>query len=66
VQFKPHFIAAGSLFLAAKFHNFILPSQNGRVWWNEFDVAPKQLQGSDFFLAFILTLLVYFSVPSVF
>jgi len=44
VQFKPHFIAAGSLFLAAKFHNFILPSQNGRVWWNEFDVAPKQLQ----------------------
>jgi cyclin T len=45
VQFKPHFIAAGSLFLAAKFHNFILPSKNGRVWWNEFDVAPKQLQG---------------------
>jgi cyclin T len=44
VQFKPHFIAAGSLFLAAKFHNFILPSKNGRVWWNEFDVAPKQLQ----------------------
>jgi len=44
VQFKPHFIAAGALFLAAKFHNLILPSQNGRVWWNEFDVAPKQLQ----------------------
>ncbi|RCV05604.1 hypothetical protein SETIT_1G096500v2 [Setaria italica] len=44
VQFKPHFIAAGSLFHAAKFHNFVLPSQNGKVWWNEFDVAPKQLQ----------------------
>ncbi|WVZ77996.1 hypothetical protein U9M48_025778 [Paspalum notatum var. saurae] len=44
VQFKPHYIAAGSLFLAAKFHNVMLPSQNGRVWWHEFDVAPKQLQ----------------------
>ncbi|CAL5060449.1 unnamed protein product [Urochloa decumbens] len=47
VQFKPHFIAAGSLFHAAKFHNFALPSQDGKdgkVWWNVFDVAPKQLQ----------------------
>ncbi|CAN6237089.1 unnamed protein product [Urochloa humidicola] len=44
VQFKPHFIAAGSLFHAAKFHNFVLPSQDGKVWWNVFDVAPKQLQ----------------------
>ncbi|CAN6230227.1 unnamed protein product [Urochloa humidicola] len=44
VQFKPHFIAAGSLFHAAKFHNFVLPAQDGKVWWNQFDVAPRQLQ----------------------
>uniref|UniRef100_A0A0E0N9D9 Cyclin-like domain-containing protein n=1 Tax=Oryza rufipogon TaxID=4529 RepID=A0A0E0N9D9_ORYRU len=43
VQFKPHYIAAGSLYLAAKFNNFRLPS-DGKVWWHEFDVAPKQLQ----------------------
>uniref|UniRef100_A0A0E0G0P8 Cyclin-like domain-containing protein n=1 Tax=Oryza nivara TaxID=4536 RepID=A0A0E0G0P8_ORYNI len=40
VQFKPHYIAAGSLYLAAKFNNFRLPS-DGKVWWHEFDVAPK-------------------------
>jgi hypothetical protein len=45
VQFKPHYIAAGSLYLAAKFNNFRLPS-DGKVWWHEFDVAPKQLQGT--------------------
>ncbi|XP_006648287.2 cyclin-T1-1-like [Oryza brachyantha] len=47
VQFKPHYIAAGSLYLAAKFNNVRLPSENGKdgkVWWHEFDVAPKQLE----------------------
>uniref|UniRef100_A0A0D9VBV0 Cyclin-like domain-containing protein n=1 Tax=Leersia perrieri TaxID=77586 RepID=A0A0D9VBV0_9ORYZ len=45
LQFKPHYIAAGSLYLAAKFNNFRLPSEkNGKVWWHEFDVAPKQLE----------------------
>ncbi|KAG8069667.1 hypothetical protein GUJ93_ZPchr0006g43837 [Zizania palustris] len=44
VQFKPHYIAAGSLYLAAKFNNVRLPSEKGKVWWHEFDVAPKQLQ----------------------
>ncbi|KAK3152084.1 hypothetical protein QOZ80_2BG0154070 [Eleusine coracana subsp. coracana] len=43
LQFKPHYIAAGSLFLAAKFHNFRL-SETGKIWWQEFEVAPKQLQ----------------------
>ncbi|XP_062224154.1 cyclin-T1-1-like [Phragmites australis] len=44
VQFKPHYIAAGSLFLAAKFQNIRLPSEMEKVWWQAFDVAPKQLQ----------------------
>ncbi|KAL6888545.1 hypothetical protein ACP4OV_009571 [Aristida adscensionis] len=44
VQFKPHYIAAGSLYLAAKIHNIRLPSKEGKVWWNAFDVAPRQLQ----------------------
>jgi cyclin T len=44
VQFKPHYIAAGSLVLAAKFHNIRLPSEKGKVWWHQFDVAPKQLE----------------------
>ncbi|KAF0925030.1 hypothetical protein E2562_015338 [Oryza meyeriana var. granulata] len=49
VQFKPHYIAAGSLYLAAKFNNVRLPSENGKikVWWHVFDVAPKQLQAND-------------------
>ncbi|KAI4979618.1 hypothetical protein ZWY2020_016371 [Hordeum vulgare] len=46
VQFKPHYIAAGSLFLAAKFHDVKLPSENGKLWWHQFDVAPKQLQAA--------------------
>uniref|UniRef100_A0A0A9E7T0 Cyclin-like domain-containing protein n=1 Tax=Arundo donax TaxID=35708 RepID=A0A0A9E7T0_ARUDO len=44
VQFKPHYIAAGALFLAAKFHNIRLPSETGNIWWQKFDVAPNQLQ----------------------
>lgn len=46
VQFKPHYIAAGSLSLAAKFHDVKLLNENGKVWWHQFDVAPKQLQGT--------------------
>lgn len=45
LQYKPHYIAAGSLFLAAKFHNVKLPSGRGYAWWNEFDVNPRQLEG---------------------
>ncbi|XP_042425563.1 cyclin-T1-2-like [Zingiber officinale] len=45
VQYKPHYIAAGSLFLAAKLHNVKLPSERGYVWWHEFDIIPRQLEG---------------------
>ncbi|KAF8396401.1 hypothetical protein HHK36_018018 [Tetracentron sinense] len=48
LQYKPHYIAAGSLFLAAKLHKVKLPSERGKVWWLEFEVSPKQLE--DFFL----------------
>lgn len=44
LQYKPHYIAAGSLFLAAKLHHVRLPSERGHVWWHEFDVAPQQLE----------------------
>ncbi|XP_029123724.1 uncharacterized protein [Elaeis guineensis] len=44
LQYKPHYISAGSLFLAAKLHNIRLASERGHVWWHEFDVAPQQLE----------------------
>ncbi|XP_064977608.1 cyclin-T1-2-like isoform X3 [Musa acuminata AAA Group] len=44
LQYEPHYIAAGSLFLAAKLHNVRLPSEKGGyVWWHEFDINPQQL-----------------------
>ena len=46
IQFKPHYIAAGSLSLSARFHNVRLPTEKGKVWWHQFDVAPKQLEGT--------------------
>jgi hypothetical protein len=45
VQFKPHYIAAGSLCLAAEFHNVDL-SQNEIIWWHVFDVALDPLKGT--------------------
>ncbi|KAG8093264.1 hypothetical protein GUJ93_ZPchr0012g21198 [Zizania palustris] len=44
LQFKPHHIAAGAIFLAAKFLKVRLPSDGERVWWQEFDVTPRQLE----------------------
>lgn len=44
LQYKPHYIAAGSLFLAAKLQKVKLPSTKGNVWWMQFDVSPKQLE----------------------
>ncbi|XP_022144252.1 cyclin-T1-3-like isoform X2 [Momordica charantia] len=44
LEYKPHYIAAGSIFLASKFQKVKLPSEKGKVWWMEFDVSPKQLQ----------------------
>uniref|UniRef100_A0ACD5Z999 Uncharacterized protein n=7 Tax=Avena sativa TaxID=4498 RepID=A0ACD5Z999_AVESA len=46
VQFKPHYIAAGSLSLAARFHNVRLPTEKGKIWWHQFDVAPKLLEAA--------------------
>ncbi|BFG17755.1 hypothetical protein CerSpe_040290 [Prunus speciosa] len=43
LQYKPHYIAAGSVALAAKIQKVKLPTQQGKVWWLEFDVSPKQL-----------------------
>ncbi|AQK45340.1 Cyclin-T1-5 [Zea mays] len=45
LQFKPHHIAAGAIFLAAKFLKVKLPSDGEKVWWQEFDVTPWQLEG---------------------
>ncbi|KAK7246113.1 hypothetical protein RIF29_40972 [Crotalaria pallida] len=44
LQFKPHHIAAGALFLAARFLKVKLPSDGEKVWWQEFDVTPRQLE----------------------
>ncbi|XP_052202498.1 cyclin-T1-2-like isoform X2 [Diospyros lotus] len=44
LQYKPHCVAAGSLFLAAKFLNVKLPTERGNVWWFQFEVSPKQLE----------------------
>jgi len=45
LQFKPHHIAAGAIFLAAKFLKVKLPSDGDKVWWQEFGVTPRQLEG---------------------
>ncbi|CAM0945725.1 unnamed protein product [Alopecurus aequalis] len=44
LQYKPQYIAAGSLYLAAKLHNVKLPLHGTHVWWHQFDVAPKPLE----------------------
>ncbi|XP_071702307.1 cyclin-T1-4-like [Rutidosis leptorrhynchoides] len=44
LQHKPHYIAAGSLFLAAKVTHVKLVTTKGKAWWMEFDVSPKQLE----------------------
>lgn len=44
LQFKPHHIAAGAIFLAAKFLKVKLPSEGEKVWWQEFEVTPRQLE----------------------
>ncbi|KAL8145727.1 cyclin-T1-3-like [Apium graveolens] len=44
LQFKPHHIAAGAIFLAAKFLKVKLPNDPETSWWREFDVHPAQLE----------------------
>ncbi|XP_004304296.1 PREDICTED: cyclin-T1-3-like [Fragaria vesca subsp. vesca] len=43
LQYEAHYIAAGSLFLAAEIQKVKLPKEDGKVWWAEFDVSAKQL-----------------------
>ncbi|KAM0871094.1 hypothetical protein ACQ4PT_039613 [Festuca glaucescens] len=44
LQYKPQYIAAGSLYLAAKLHDVKLPLHGTHVWWHQFDIAPKPLE----------------------
>ncbi|TQD89890.1 hypothetical protein C1H46_024521 [Malus baccata] len=44
LQFKPQHIAAGAIFLAAKFLRVKLPSDGETIWWQEFDITPRQLE----------------------
>uniref|UniRef100_A0ACD5Y8W5 Uncharacterized protein n=1 Tax=Avena sativa TaxID=4498 RepID=A0ACD5Y8W5_AVESA len=45
LQFKPHHIAAGALFLAGKFLKVkFLPDDGEKAWYQEFDVTPRQLE----------------------
>ncbi|KAM3311960.1 hypothetical protein ACQJBY_032138 [Aegilops geniculata] len=44
LQFKPQHIAAGAIFLAAKFLKVKLPADGEKVWWQDFDVTPWQLE----------------------
>ncbi|PKI37359.1 cyclin-T1-3-like [Punica granatum] len=44
LQFKPHHIAAGAIFLAAKFLKVKLPSDGEMIWWHELDITPRQLE----------------------
>ncbi|KAJ6840910.1 uncharacterized protein M6B38_119310 [Iris pallida] len=43
LQYKPHYIAAGSLYLACKLYNVKLPTGRSHAWWHEFEVMPQQL-----------------------
>ncbi|GAA0176569.1 kinase activator [Lithospermum erythrorhizon] len=44
LQFRPSYIAAGSVYLAAKLLKVKLPKLNGVPWWMQFDVSPKRMQ----------------------
>ena len=71
LQYEPHYIAAGSLYLAAEYQNVKLRTEKGRAWWQEFDVSLKLLEGLlihvyvllPFFLSFFLNLSWCFFFP---
>ncbi|MCL7040566.1 hypothetical protein MKW94_013637 [Papaver nudicaule] len=44
LQYEPQYIAAGSVYLAAKFHKMKLPSVSGSVRWMGFDVIAQRLE----------------------
>lgn len=60
LQYKPHYIAAGSMFLAAKLLKVKLPTGKGNPWWMQFDVAPKQLEGMLYIYGFTH---IVFAIP---
>ncbi|MQM13059.1 hypothetical protein Taro_045981 [Colocasia esculenta] len=41
LQYKPHYVAAGSIYFAAKLCKVKLPAEKDLVWWREFDVMPQ-------------------------
>lgn len=46
LQYKPHYIAAGSIFLAATaLESMELLTKKKNFWWLEFEISPKQLKG---------------------
>jgi len=44
LQYKPHHVAAGAIFLATKFLKIKLNSEGDKLWWQEFEVTPRQLE----------------------
>lgn len=58
LQFKPHHIAAGAIFLAAKFLKVKLPAEGDKAWWQEFEVNPRQLEGASLLLLLFLFVLM--------
>ncbi|XP_068637403.1 cyclin-T1-3-like [Aristolochia californica] len=44
LQFEPHHLAAGAIFLAAKWLMVKLPSDGEKVWWQEFDINKQLLE----------------------
>ena len=56
LQFKPQHIAAGAAFLAAKFLNVDLSSN--QTMWQEFETTPTILQGEECFLKACLGILI--------
>ncbi|KAG2698551.1 hypothetical protein I3843_07G155400 [Carya illinoinensis] len=45
LQYKPHYIAAGSIFLAATaLESMELLTKKKNFWWLEFEISPKQLK----------------------
>jgi hypothetical protein len=46
LQYKPDYIAASSIFLAATaLEKMELLTKKKKFWWLEFEVSPKQLKG---------------------
>lgn len=59
LQFRPHQVAAGAIFLAANFLKIKLPSNGGKAWWQEFEVTPRELEGWYCFTMLIINFLIH-------